>query len=382
MPRRIACNATLAALLCCTTLKGQTTLDSLLERRVPNCNDVDLNAMELVARTMGEGLLDSAALITRSWRQKCPNSEAGFRTAMLMSLQQDSSISTRMDAEALPMFWYHGLLAKAAADDPSQQLPPAFQYVRFTQQWAGELFTKYAPGTVEYDVCRTYGSQYDHIFQRLQAPDSAYPTLRKRYYEEVASYTGLGEVHFSLFTGMWLPAGDLKPLGTHPLFGFQCGGKTKKLSFDLTIAFAAGKAAEPYLSRRHKDLDAELTQHFFGGHVGADFGWDLWRHRANEVQVNAGIGADGFDSFVMNKGEEDRSGSVFVLDLSPGVTYRRYLTTWSYLGLQVHYHYVDYARSGIVDMSSGPITVRLIYGGLINLRKRAGLDGLRYNYRQ
>jgi len=379
--QRLAFNTALAALLLCPALQGQTTLDSLLERRVPNCSDVDLNAMELVSRTMGEGLLDSTALITRSWRQKCPNSEAGFRTAMLMSLQQDSSISERIDADALGMFWYYGLLAEAADARPSGQ-QPEFQYVRLTQQWAGELFTKYAPGTAEYDVCRTYATQYDHLFQRLQAPDSAYPVLRKRYNEEVARYTGKGEAHYSVFTGMWLPTGDLKPLGAHPLFGFQLGGKSKKLSYDLTMAFATGKAAEPYLSRRNEDLEPELTRHFFGGHIGADFGWDLWRHKANELQVNAGIGADGFDSFVMSDGEEDRSGSVFVLDLSPGVTYRRYLTSWSYLGLQVHYHVVDYARSGIVDMSSGPITVRLIYGGLMNLWKRSGLMGLRYNYRQ
>jgi len=382
VPRRLAFNAALAALLLCPTLQGQTALDSLLERRVPNCSDVDQNAMALVARTMGEGLLDSTASITRSWRQKCPDSEAGFRTAMLISLQQDSAIGERLDADALRMFWYYGLLAEAAAAGPDQQLPPAFQYVHFTQQWASDLLNKYAPGTVEYDVCRTYASQKDHLFQRLQAPDSAYPVLRKRYNEEVARYTGFGEVHYSLFTGLWLPTGDLKPLGAHPLFGFQLGGKSKKLSFDLTMAFAPGKAAEPYLSRRNEDLEQELTQHFFGGHVGADFGWDLWRHKANELQVNLGIGASGFDSFPTDAGEKNRSGTVFVLDLSPGISYRRYLTSWSYLGLQVHYHYVDYARSGMVDMRSDPITVRLIYGGLMNLLKRSGLKGLRYNYRQ
>jgi len=36
----------------------------------------------------------------------------------------------------------------------------------------------------------------------------------------------------------------------------------------------------------------------------------------------------------------------------------------------------------MVDMRSDPITVRLIYGGLMNLLKRSGLKGLRYNYRQ
>lgn len=380
--QRLAFPATLAALLLCPTLQGQTALDSLLERRIPNCSDVDQNAMALVARTMGEGLLDSTASITRSWRQKCPDSETGFRTAMLISLQQDSAIGDRLDADALRMFWYYGLLAEAAAAGPHQPLPPAFQYVHFTQQWARDLLTKYAPGTVEYDVCRTYASPYDHLFQRLQAPDSAYPVLRKRYDEEVARYTRMGEVHYALFTGLWLPTGDLKPLGAHPLFGFQFGGQSKKLSYDLTFAFATGKAAEPYLSRRNEDLEPELTQHFFGGQVGADFGWDLWQHNAHALQVNLGIGGSGFDSFRSDADDKDRSGTVLVLDLSPGITYRRYLTSWSYLGLQVHYHSVDYARSGIVDMRSDPITIRVIYGGLMNLMKRAGLNGLRYNYRQ
>lgn len=382
VPRRLFFTAALAALLNGPTVQGQTALDSLLERRIPDCGDVDLNAMALVAHTMGDGLVDSAASITRSWRQKCPDSEAAYRTAMLIRLQQDSAIGDRMDADALGKFWYYGLLAEAAAGGVKEPQPPAFQYVHFTQQWAGDLEFKYAPGTVEYDVCRTYASQEEHLFQRLQAPDSAYPVLRKRYNEEVARYTGLGEVHYALLTGVWLPTGDLKPLGAHPLFGFQFGGKSKKLSFDLTMAFAIGKAAEPYLSRRNEDLEPELTQHFFGGHIGADFGWDLWRHGANELQVNMGVGANGFDSFPTDADEKDRSGTVFVLDLSPGITYRRYLTSWSYFGIQVHYHSVDYSKSGIVDMNSGPITVRLLYGGLMNLWKRTGLRGLRYNYRQ
>jgi hypothetical protein len=382
VPRRLACFATLAALVLCHTVQGQTALDSLLERRVPTCTEVDQNAIALVTRTIGEGLLDSAASITRSWQQKCPDSETAFRTMMLIRLVEDSAIADRLDGNALRMFWFYGMLAEAAATGTYQPVPPAIQYVNFTQQWAKELLNKYAPGTVEYDVCKTYASEHDHLFQRLQAPDGAYPALRKRYNDEVARYASIGEIHYALITGIWLPTGDLEPLGAKPLFGFQLGGKSKKLSYDITMAFAAGKAAEPYLSRRNKDLQPERTQHFFGGHIGVDFGWDLWSHKANELQVNAGIGADGFDSFRTDAGEKNRSGTVFVLDLSPGITYRRYLTSWSYLGLQVHYHYVDYARSGIVDMRGDPITVRLIYGGLMNMTKRLGMRGLRYNYRQ
>ena len=67
-----------------------------------------------------------------------------------------------------------------------------------------------------------------------------------------------------------------------------------------------------------------------------------------------------------------RDSSISVLDLSAGVAYRRYLAKRGYLGLEVKYHHVNYSTSGIVDMNSAPITIRLIYGGLMNLRKSQG----------
>jgi hypothetical protein len=362
--------------------KAQTDLDAMLERSVPNCNDVGLNALRIISRTYASGDLDSTALVVAAWKEKCPD-EPAFRVDLLLHLETDSAVRPLLNEEGFAWLWVYAQMAAWPLEVLQREAPVFLELMSFTRPWANELLLKYAPGTLEYDLCTTYGPNPGHLFQRLQDPDFPDMDLRIRYAEEVAKYTDLGEFHASLFTGIWMPTGDLKPLGSHPTFGFQLGGKRRHLSYDLTIAFDFGSSGQVYSAKRNSDADStERTSYFFGTEGSVDFGWDVLDRGANEIQVNAGVGFMGFDAFESEKDVEDMAGSTAALDLSAGLTYRRYLTSWSYLGLQVKYHYVDFAKSGIVDMHSSPITVRVIYGGLMNLRKQGGLEALGYKYRQ
>ncbi|GEM_PF-2874581 len=361
---------------------AQTSLDSLLERKVPNCADVAINAIAFIKRTNTNGDLDSTAMVVDAWRRKCPH-EANFRAAVLVALQTDAPLQPFMTEENFEAIWYYVQMAGYSDEVLRRDAPVFWDLTVYTKEWASELLKKYAPGTVEYDLCMTYGPAPEHLFERFQEP--GYPTTawRTRYDQEVQKLVRLREVHASVFTGLWIPTGNLQPLGIHPTLGFQLGGKKNKLSYDLTVAFMFGASAEPYPAKRNRDADTtELTSHYFGVNGSIDFGWDLFSKKANEIQLKAGVGFDGFDAFDVEEGVKNMSGTISVLDLSAGVAYRRYLAKRGYLGLEVKYHHVNYSTSGIVDMNSAPITIRLIYGGLMNLRKSQGLGSLHYAYRR
>ena len=241
----------------------------------------------------------------------------------------------------------------------------------------------YSPGMIEYDLAEFYGPDPDRLFPRVQRGTYSDSLFQERYSAAIAPYLKSGEVHFAAILGLWSPTGELSKLGMHPEVGFRMGGKKGRLNYDVTFGFRFLSTPEPYSARRIDAADTlEPTSYFFGVHGSLDFGYDLVTSGANEIQVAGGVGYDGFDAFETNVDDKDQETTAGSLDLSAGIAYRRYLTSWSYLAMECKYHFVNYARDNVVDMEGQAITVRLIYGGLMNMSKRQPVKLLQYRLRQ
>lgn len=375
----------LLGLLLPVTGFAQTGMDSLLERRVVRCEDVAVNAMDLFAAKVAVNDLDSAELVLDYWEQKCPASETMFRSRILLSLARHTLIDTSLLAQdgLIENLAYYRYLSMFTMEQVTKEAPTIAQFLSFTRAWSTELMKGYSPGMIEHDLAEFYGPDPDRLFQRIQ--EGAYPAtrLKEKYRVAIAPTLELGDFQYSLTAGTWTPTGALARLGIHPEFGFQMGWKQGRINYDGTIAIRTGRSAEPYYAKRPRAADTlESTSHFFGVHFSFDVGYDVMVRGPNEVQVMAGIGYEGFDAFPSNNEDTDQNASAGSLNLSTGIEYRRYLSSWSYLGIQAKYHYLDYTKSKVVDLSGHAITLRLIYGGLTNFMKRQPVNLLQYRLRQ
>ncbi len=365
-----------------TAVPGQTALDSLLERKVVNCEDVSVNAAGLIVPALINERMDSVRLVLEAWRSKCGRIEPVVRTGLLLELA-NKNISDTLFPESLlgHVLDYRAYTRWLAATGGGGA--EGVSYDDVIRSWAKELNSYHSIASLPYAISEFYGTDTEKLLPGLANGEWGHTGLAKAYRAELARYMDLYEVHFAGFLGLWSPMGDLAILGSHPELGFQGGFKRKRMNYDLTIAFRTGSSAEPYRARRPKVSDSlEWTSHFFGGHVGLDLGWDLWSKGRHELQVNTGIAFDGFDAFSTDRDDSDRNGSASSLDLSGGATYRYYVGPYSYLGIQVKYHWVDYSRGDVVELTGQPLTLRVIYGGLINLLKRSALNTLQYEPRR
>lgn len=245
-----------------------------------------------------------------------------------------------------------------------------------------ELLTHEA-GTSERLLCEFYCNGPDSFYSLIQKSDCDSSTICKEYNRELKRYLYKPELNLALTTGVWLPTGGIKKLGVHPTIGVQLGSKYRRLNIDATLSFKFLKSKTPYLATRVKSNDStELTDKFFGGYFGLDLGYDILRKRANELQILAGIGIDGFDALELvdeDKSTELKAESASSYNLNFGLSYRYYINSWSYIGLQAKYNIVDYTSNGVVNFTGNPITITVTIGSLSNYVKRYGLENLGYN---
>lgn len=367
--------------------------DNIMTRKQPDCSDISYNSGLYFIKYMQENKIDSARYLLQYWESKCGMREPIYRAKILLALKQnlynDSLLTegvlnnifnfqNRMD-----MIKYSNYYSYDNYKPYYGFIPPGQEFDKYTQELSKALIKKYEPNQIEYLLAEFYGENSDTIFSKIQTKTYGQSPLTKEYEKAVDKYVNMAEFHMSWVTGVWIPTGELKKIGIHPELGFQMGAKHKKMNYDLIMAFKFINSPNDYYARRTKSSDSlELTNHFFGGHIGFDIGRDVYSKNGHELQLTGGIAFDGFDALKEDKDNDLESESTWTYNFNFGLGYRYYVTNTFYLGLRAKYNIVDYSLNNVVDFTGNPITIQFIIGGVNNVFRNNNLKALKYKLRK
>jgi hypothetical protein len=181
-----------------------------------------------------------------------------------------------------------------------------------------------------------------------------------------------------LMVGAWIPQGNLSVVGSHPFIGLRGGVKYKKLTADVSLGFKFGKAAELYQVYHNDSL--WNTDHFFGGYLGLDVGFEALSISNNTFEIVGGIAYEGFDALKVDdpNSNNDISKSLNSLNLNVGIGYRYYFVDRNYFGVDIKYNFVDFQNTGATDLSGDVLSINFLYGFFGNSYKKQRLDELEY----
>lgn len=376
-----------------SNLSFSQDFDNLMTKKQVDCSDISFNSGLHFIKYINENKVDSAQYLLDYWEARCGMREPVFRARILLALKKNEFNDSMLSRGTLNhIFNYQNRIdmiknANYYSYDSYKSyygfIPPGQEFDRYTQAFAEGLKTKYEPETMEYLLAEFYSGNTDEIFLKLQTKSYSESILAQEYENTVEKYVDMSEFHMSLVSGIWIPTGDLKILGNHPQFGFQMGAKHKKMNYDITLIITFLNSPNEYYGRRKKsDKSLELTNHFFGGHIGFDVGRDIYSKNGHEIQLTGGIALDGFDVFEEDEDKGYESESTFTYNLSLGLGYRYYIRDSFYIGLSAKYNFVDYSLSNVIDFTGNPITVQLIVGGVIHALRTNSLKALQYKTRR
>lgn len=383
----------LLLLILTSMLSFGQAFDSLMTGKQVDCSDISYNSGLYFIRYMDENKTDSAVSLIKYWESKCGMREPLFRAKVLLALKlNEFNDSLFTEGTLNNIFNYQNRMAMIkysnyySYDDYKSYygfIPPGQEFDKYTQSLARTLKKNYKPETIEYLLAEFYGDNCDTILSKIQAKTYSESGLAKDYERSVERYANMSEMHMSWITGIWIPTGELKKLGNHPELGFQMGAKHKKMNYDITLTFKFLNASNEYYGRHTKTSDTlELTNHFFGGHIGFDVGRDIYAKNSHELQLTGGIAFDGFDVFEGNINKDIEAESTWTYNLNFGLGYRYYVTNAFYLGLRAKYNIVDYSLNNVVDFTGNPITIQFVIGGVNNVFRNNNLSALKYRLRK
>jgi hypothetical protein len=373
-------------------LSGQD-FDYLMTKKQADCSDISYNSGLYFIRYMQENKLDSADFLLKYWEGKCGMREPIYRAKILLALKQNQyndSILTegtlnnifnyqnRMD-----MIKYSNYYLYDNYKSYFGFIPPGQEFDNYTRELSKKLIREYEPDQIEYLLAEFYGENSDTIFSKIQTKAYGQTALTTEYEKAVDKYLNMPELHMSWVTGLWIPTGELTKLGLHPEMGFQIGAKHKKMNYDLIMAFKFINSPNDYYARRTKSGNSlELTNHFFGGHIGFDIGRDIYSKNGYEIQLTGGVAFDGFDALTEDKDNDLKAESTWTYNFNFGLGYRYYVTNKFYLGLRGKYNIVDYSLNNVIDFTGNPITIQFIIGGVNNVLRNNNLKALKYKLRK
>ncbi len=332
---------------------AQRSLEERLTSKVIDCQDIAGNSAVAFVDYINRDYLDSAKLVIDFWEAKCGLSEPVLRSKILWTI-----IATELTEEIYGtgmmeyIYKYMDRVESSGGND--------FR----TMYDMGAVFYGYVPLNSYFDRATVeiakniavfdndleklysllYSDNFDEFFSTLQKPEYAHYLVRYAYDTEISSIRKQFSLHFSVFSGAYVPTGNATIIGTHPEFGFSFGAEKNKLTYDLRIAFRWGSTDEPY----HVHLsyyDTIPTTYYFGGFIGFDVFYELTGTDRNKLLLLGGIAIDGFDTQPYDNYYYSNNYSVLAFNTNLGAMYRFFLRQGTYIFLSYRYNFVNYNKS-------------------------------------
>lgn len=369
------------------TVTGQP--DAVSKLKTYQCPDIAYSSSIAFTEFVNKKQYDSAQQVLKYWESKCGMREPIFRAQLVIAFATEQNVDSLINEESL--YFLKSYLQRAEmikSRDFSRYdysypyfgfVPIGQEFDSFTVDFFKAQYTLEKPGTTNFVLCEIYGNNADTLFTILQVEEYRESSLAVEYYKLVNTEINKPDMHIACFVGAWIPTGGITKLGTHPDIGFQVGAKYRKINIDLTASFKFIRSKTPYYATRvRSDKSVVLTDKFFGGYLGVDAGYDMWKRKSHEVQALFGAGVDGFDAIDQDTVRQLKSETTWTYNFNLGIGYRYYINNSLYVGLRAKYNFVNYALNGVVDFTGNPFTIHFVVGGLSNNMKKNALDALKY----
>lgn len=368
---------------------SQSKPDTLIIEESPYCETIAYNSTNLIMYFYTIQDYDSAEIVLNNWQSTCGISEPILRTRILFAILQNNFSEALYDSTIVDyVLNYMKRMDTTTTVDLYNDyqyyfgfVPIRENYDYFTQCIADTLLQRIFYDPLELLFSEFYANvlidpvkeiQFDTIYNNTE--------FRSYYYQRVDKYKHSADANINIFTGAWIPYGNAALLGNHPVFGFQVGAHTQKITYNITLAFRLFKSKNEYTIFREGNI--ETTDKFFGGYFGVDIEREIFKWRKNEFEIIGGVGFDGFTSVLVNTEDDnpdnDVGHNISSVNTNFGLGYRHYISNNTYIGLQGKYNFVNYKNVGGTNLSGDSITISLFWGGFFNAQKKYDLNELRY----
>lgn len=363
-------------------------IESLMSRRYLSCQDIRYNAQFLIPEFYEKDSKDTLDAIIDYWEKHCGLSEEIIRCKILFAIDNREFDENIYDSTILNyLISYKNSSSALYNNNGKMYIHYNWYYynnqsdtlIIFTVRLAKELLVRDDLEPIERFFLKMYSNDFEGTFTMLQTEDFKGTKIQELYFNEIKRNKRQVIGHGDFLLGAWIPQDNLETVGSHPFIGFRGGFRYKRLIADATLGIKFGKSPNVY--QVYENDSIWDTDHFLGGYIGFDLGFEMFRIKNSSFDLIGGVAFDGFDVLKVDdpNSNTDISKSINALNINIGLGYKYNINQWNYIGVDFKYNIVDYENKMGTDLSGNALTINLIYGFYGNRYNVNRLNGLDYN---
>ncbi len=346
------------------------------EEYVLTCDEISSQVMsKLINDYLPENKLDSARFILKFWIEKC-DTNLHIQTAnILLDIKENKFSPGKLSGSNFGIMRYLVAYQKHVGKIYHGYIPVRDEhsyidygndyrsylhfkdvdssYYAYMQVLATELLREQDSTADSWLVCKVISDPKFKFIPFIKQDNNSAP-ITKAEADDIKQNILLNSATVvGWHTGLWVPQGDLKDFGLHPIIGVYIGGIESNISNILSAELKFLSTTSPY------SYIKEGREYKSSSFVGMDFSWDLhfplYYQQRNSINVLCGLGYDFFQA--------DYGKGVFfdsmVLNLGLSATY--FYEENDYIGITLKYRYMDYSDD-FFSKSGNSITISISFG--------------------
>ena len=331
-----------------------------MTKKHPDCNDVFLNAVNILPKLYRKNAFDSMYVALQIWKQACGNNQEVQCISLLLTMEQNRFTATALDKTVIDLLNNYSHSFIYFQNKITVQPDGQAEFYKLSSLWAKLLMEQKTLDENEKFICAVFTGAVTQPEKEIKNNPEKYPQLFALVtYKEAAQRKGLRS-NVAFLAGIWMPDNDLKILGNHPSLGFQVGFRDVHFQVDFSLQFRFSQSAHPYFVKRNNVLYQSL--HYFGGYIGIDYTLYLVSRQKYDVGVLVGAGYDGFDISSSEDNVYLRPVSIGSFNANGGLKFNWYITPTFYVGVQGRYNLINYTTRGGSSLQGNAFSIDLIIG--------------------
>lgn len=347
-------------------VKAQNVQEQMMKAH-PSCNDVFLNAMDILPKFYRENQIDSLRKAIGIWENACGDIPQIRITNILLSMEEKTFRVGALDSSVITLMEEYAERFNNYSKYPNSYSDAQNRFYKFASAWAGLLLGQKNLDSNETFICKVLTGEMAAPVKEIKGSSAAYPELAALVGHNETAERDAVRINLTFSTGVWIPTGNLSLLGVKPSVGFQVGVRNRHHQVDFTTQIRFINSEESYIVKRNNELIERWN--YLGWYIGLDYNYYFVSAKKVDFGIVAGIGYDGFDI----------TGSTYYYDyyyaydyLSPhsigsfnangGLRFNYYVGPRFYLGLQGRYNWINYGNPGGTNMNGDGYSIDLIFG--------------------
>ena len=235
-----------------------------------------------------------------------------------------------------------------------------------TVLYAKRHLNDFPEDSVSYLLLKFYSNDFPYFFKTIWDGEKEDSSLHEIFWEKRRDYKNDVDFQFQIFSGAYLPVGNLGSIGYHLIIGgaffsFQTAIFQLDLVGSLRLLSSMDKYTVMVMNTEQE------TDYYFGRYLGVEVSCAVFRSNIVDIQLLAGLGYEDFNTLSYSY-ELQKWLRTFNVNTGLGLRIYSFKKINSFINIQARYNFLFYKNDGGTDLSGGACAIRIGFGTKIRTK--------------